>query len=105
MVSASTGKKDATKCHNESDEQYCKVLALQHDYNKKVPPNIVKPKKNKGKKRLPVNVYLTLQKVIAIQEVDYSISFKFKITLRGYERRVNYQNLKTDSTNNMLTKE
>ena len=91
------------QCEDESDEQNCKVLVLQHGYNKKVPPNIVKTKKNKKYKLLPVKVSLTLQKVIAIEEVDYSISFKFKITLKWYENRVIYQNLKNDSTDNKLT--
>ena len=52
-----------------------------------------------------MKVSLTLQKVVAIEEGDYSISFKFKINLIWRENRVTYQNLKTDSTNNMLTQE
>ena len=52
-----------------------------------------------------MKVSLTLQKVIAIKEVDYSISFKFKIALKWYENRVTYQNLKNDSTTNLLTQE
>ena len=63
------------------------------------------PKKSKEHNRFPVKVSLTSQKVIAIEEVDYSISFKFKITLRWYENRVTYQNLKIDATNNLLTQE
>ena len=50
-------------------------------------------------------VSLSLQKVIAIKEVDYSISFKFRIILRWYENRATYQNLKKDSANNLLTQE
>ena len=45
---------------------------------------------------------MTLQKVIAIEEDDHSISFKFKISLMWRENRVTYENLKTDSTNNLL---
>ena len=91
------------QCEDQSDEQNCEVLVLQHGYNRKVPPHSVRPKRNSEEERLPVNVSLTLQKVIAIEEVDYSISFKFKITLKWYENRVTYQNLKNDSINNMLT--
>ena len=54
---------------------------------------------------LPVRVSLTLQKVVAIQEVDYSISFKFGIILKWLENRVTYQNLKKDTTNNLLRQE
>ena len=48
---------------------------------------------------------MTLQKVVAIEEVDYSISFKFMISMTWRENRVVYQNLKHDSTNNLLTQE
>ena len=49
-----------------------------------------------------MRVSLTLQKVIAIEEDDHSISFKFKISLMWRENRVTFENLKTDSTNNLL---
>ena len=92
------------QCKDESDERNCKILVLQHGYNKEVPPLLVtEEKQNKeGEELLPVKVSLTLQKVIAIEEVDYSISFKFKISLMWRENRVTYQNLKRDSTNNLL---
>ena len=90
------------QCGDESDEQNCKILVLQHGYNKEVPPIAMAGRKKQEKKLLPVKVSLTLQKVIAIEEVDYSISFKFKISLMWRENRVTYQNLKTDSTNNLL---
>ena len=59
----------------------------------------------KGNKLLPVQVSLTLQKVVDIEEVDYSISFKFKIALGWYENRVTYHNLKNGSRNNLLSQE
>ena len=48
---------------------------------------------------------LALQRVVAIEEDDYSISFKFKINLIWRENRVSYQNLKHDSTSNLFTQE
>ena len=44
-------------------------------------------------------------KVVAIEEDDYSISFKFMIIMMWRENRVVYQNLKNGSTNNLLTQE
>ena len=43
--------------------------------------------------------------MVAIEEINYSVRFKFKITLRWQENRVTFQNLKHDSTNNMLSQE
>ena len=93
------------QCKDESDERNCKILVLQHGYNKEVPPIVTTGKKTQEKELLPVRVSLTLQKVIAIEEDDYSISFKFKISLMWRENRVTFENLKTDSTNNLLRQE
>ena len=93
------------QCEDQSDEQNCKVVVLQQGYNKKVPPLVTKGKKTEEKGILPVRVDLTLQKVVAIEEDDYSISFKIMINLIWRENRVTYQNLKNDSANNMLTQE
>ena len=93
------------QCEDKSDEQNCKTLVLEYGYNKGVPPSVLEGNKLREDKLLPVQLALTLQKVVAIQEVDYSISFKFKITLKWRENRVTFQNLKRDSTNNLLRQE
>ena len=93
------------QCRDKSDEQNCQMLVFEYDYNKKVPPLLTNGKKPKQKELLPVKVSLTLQKVIDIEEVNYSISFKFKITLKWRENRVTFQNLKNGSTNNLLSQE
>ena len=56
--------------------------------NKGVPPSVLEGNKLKEDKLLPVQLALTLEKVVAIVEVDHSISFKFKITLKWRENRV-----------------
>ena len=86
------------QCEDKSDEQKCKILDLDFDYNKKVPPLIAK-EKTKEKQLLQVKVSMTLQKVVAIEEDDYSISFKFMINLIWRENRVTYKNLKNNSAN------
>ena len=90
------------QCEDESDERNCRILVLQDGYNKEVPPIVKTGKKTQEKKLLPVGVTLTLEKVVAIEEDVYSISFKFKISLMWYENRVTFRNLKMDSTNNLL---
>ena len=51
---------------------------------------------------VPVSINLTLQKVVAIDEEDHSISFKFKISLVWRENRVTYRNLKVNTDDNTL---
>ena len=94
-----------TQCEDKSDEQNCQILFLEFGYNKKVPPLVAIDKRSDEKDLIPVKVSLTLQKVVAIEESDYSISFKFMISLMWRENRVTYQNLKNDSANNLLTQE
>ena len=106
MVSASRWRKDQSpQCEDKSDEQKCKILVPYFDYNKRVPAVVANGKKTKEKEPLPVEVSLTLKKVVDIEEDNYSISFKFRTHLSWRENRVNYQNLKKDSTNNMLTQD
>ena len=63
------------QCEDKSDEQNCKLLILEYGYNKEVPPSIVAAGRTlKEDKHLPIKVSLTLQKVVAIKEVDHSIS-------------------------------
>ena len=94
------------QCEDESDEQNCKLLVLQHGYDKKVPPLIAYDVKTGPKDHLlPVMVNLTLQRVVAIEEDDYSISFKFMIKLIWREKRATYQNLNNKAAHNMLTQE
>ena len=93
------------QCEDKSDEQNCKTLVLEYSYNKEVPPGVVEGKKLREDKSLHVKVALTLQKVVAIEEVDHSISFKFKIFLRWFENRATFENLKNDSTKNLLRPE
>ena len=48
---------------------------------------------------------MTLEKVIAIEEEEHSISFKFKISMQWKENRVEYRNLKKDWTINTVREE
>ena len=57
-----------TQCEDESDERNCKVLVLQHGYNKKVPPLVARNKKTGSKDPLTVKVNLTLQKLSPLKK-------------------------------------
>ena len=50
----------------------------------------------------PVKVSLVLLKVIDIDEIEFSFSFKFEILLTWRDNRVTFQNLRNDSTYNLL---
>ena len=50
-----------------------------------------------------VNISITLMKVVEIEEVDHSIHLQFQISLKWKENRVQYQNLKKESSLNALS--
>ena len=89
-------------CRDKSDETDCKILVLEKEYNKNVPPITLD---NGIKKLVNVFVSIDLSKVVDIDEVDYSVEMQFSITLKWIENRATYQNLKEDRSLNALTQE
>ena len=60
-------------CKDTSDEINCRILKLKEGYNKRVPPVGATGREVKTLKPVPVNVSLTLYKVVAIEEEDHFI--------------------------------
>ena len=92
-----------TNCWDESDEKECQVIILKDGYNKNIPPT----QKGRHESVIPANVSIsiTLMKVVEIEETDHSIHLQFQISLMWKENRVQYQNLKKESSLNALTDE
>ena len=90
-----------THCRDESDEDNCKLIVFNDNYNNKVPPFTV----NSDKSLVPVNVKVStsLMNVLAISEFSHTIDLKLGITLKWYDNRVLYHNLKTEEALNVLS--
>ena len=89
-------------CKDKSDENNCKLIVFEDNYNNKVPPFTVDP----GEKSLvpvKVKVSTSLMNVLAISEFSHTIDLKLGITLEWYENRVLYHNLKTKKALNVLS--
>ena len=91
-----------TQCRDESDEDNCKLIVFKDNYNNKVPPFTVNPE---GKSLVPVKVKVStsLMNVLAISEFSHTIDLKLGITLKWYENRVHYHNLKMKEALNVLS--
>ena len=87
-------------CRDKSDERNCQVLVLEEGYNKKVPPVSSRPVR-------PVKVFVSvnLLKLVDIDEDDYSIEIQFEITMKWFENRAMYFNLKNEEGLNALSEE
>ena len=92
-------------CKDNSDEKNCVLLLFKEEesYNKKVAPFTIN--KDKTKDPVKVNVSTSLMNVLAISERDHTIDLKLGITLKWYEYRVRYHNLKTEEALNILSDE
>ena len=90
-----------THCRDESDEDNCKLIVFNDNYNNKVPPFTVNP--DKSLVPVKVKVSTSLMNVLAISEFSHTIDLKLGITLEWYENRVLYHNLKTKKALNVLS--
>ena len=90
-------------CKDDSDEENCYLLVFKKEesYNKKVAPFSLDTEKN----IIPVevNVSTTLMNVLDISERAHTIDLKIGITLKWYENRVLYYNLKTKEALNIMS--
>ena len=89
-------------CIDESDEDNCKMIEFKENYNKKVPPFTIE-KENHSLIPAKIMVSTQLKNVLAISEFSHTIDLKIGITLKWYENRVRYHNLKTEEALNVFT--
>ena len=90
------------ECADESDEIDCQLMVLKKEYNQNVPPITAVSTTNFTVVPVPVQISLTLMKIVSIQEVDHMITLQFEIVLEWAEVRVIYHNLKRESSLNAL---
>ena len=88
-------------CVDQSDENNCKLIEFNENYNKKVPPFTIN-KEDKILVPAKIKVSTQLKNVLAISEFSHTIDLKIGITLKWYENRVLYHNLKTQEALNVL---
>ena len=90
-------------CKDKSDERDCRILFLEDDYNKRVPP--ISATEDSRRELTPVNVdvSLTLFKVVSMVEEEHSIELEFEIRLEWKENRATYHNLKLKRALNALS--
>ena len=95
-----------SNCWDKSDERGCKLLFLEKGYNKNIPPISVSGTTNEPT-LVPAltSISTTLMNVVKIEEVDHSIHLQFEISIQWRENRARYQNLKRDTSLNVLNDE
>ena len=91
-------------CKDKSDEDNCKLIVFDKSYNSKVPPFTINPEDH-SMVQVKVKVSTSLMNVLAISERDHTIDLKLGITLKWYDNRVFYHNLKTEEALNILSDE
>ena len=89
-------------CKDKSDENNCNLIVFEDNYNKKVPPFTIE-KKNLIPAKIQVSTQL--MNVLAISEFSHTIDLKVGITVKWYDNRVEYYNLKKEKALNILTNE
>ena len=90
-------------CRDKSDENNCKLIVFEDNYNAKVPPFTI-TEEDTSIIPAKVRVSTQLKNVLAISEFSHTIDLKLGITLKWYENRVVYYNLKSKEALNIPTK-
>ena len=90
------------QCQDKSDEDNCSLLVFEESYNKLVPPISFNPT---DKSVIPVSVKVStsLRNVLEISESTHTIDLKLGISLEWYDNRVQYHNLKSRDSLNVLS--
>ena len=89
-------------CKDKSDEDNCQLIEFDKSYNSKVPPFTINPEDG-SMVPVKVKVSTSLMNVLAISESDHTMDLKLGITLKWYDYRVRYHNLKTEEALNVLS--
>ena len=89
-------------CKDKSDEVDCRLIVLEDNYSKKVPPFNI-DEQDQALIPATVEVSTQLMNVLAISEFSHTIDLKLGITLEWYENRVSYHNLKSKEALNVLS--
>ena len=89
-------------CEDSSDENNCKLLNMEKNYNKGTPPFFL-DKKTKTIKTAKVNISLTVTDVLDIKEVKHEIELKFHLLMEWFDSRLKFHNLKESLSSNVPT--
>ena len=93
-----------SNCKDKSDEEHCKMLIMEDNYNKKISPFGFDAA---TEDIIPVNVQMSMavMDILDINEVDLNFVLKFRLLMEWYDHRLVYHNLKLERSENLLTRE
>ena len=89
-----------TDCADKSDEIDCSMLVISSGYSKMVAP--IKLAADKSLIPVTVDVSIQLLKIVEIEEENHAIDFQYEIIMAWKDHRVDYHNLKKDTSLNAL---
>ena len=87
-------------CEDFSDENNCRMIQVEENYNKEMPPFIV----NKTSKKIRpanVNISVTVVDILDIVEAKHEIELKIHLLLEWFDHRLKYLNLKHSISSNV----
>ena len=92
------------QCDDSSDESSCSFFILDDGnfqyYNK----DMVPPPPQNSEEKLEVDIFINIENIIEINEVEEFIQLKFNTTREWYDKRLTYKNLNNDSDMNAMKK-
>ena len=90
------------QCQDKSDEENCSLLVFEESYNKLVPPVSFN---SSGNNIIPVSIRVStsLRNVLEISEFTHTIDLKLSVSIKWYDNRILFHNLKSEESLNVLS--
>ena len=87
-------------CQDGSDESSCDIIIFEDFYNHEVP---APADKTLGTGKSKIYIGVKILKILAINEVDSTISLQFQLDMKWKDSRLTFKNLKEESHYNALS--
>lgn len=86
-------------CHDNSDELDCQVIAFPKDYQYHLPPRV---EQEQGEISLPITLSVTVDS-LGVDTLAMTLEVSYTLALTWVDNRLQYRNLKVNSTLNVLS--
>ena len=99
MSQRCNGQVQCPAANDNSDEENCRILDINNEYNKQFAP------KSENNPKVPVHVHVFIKNIFGINELDLSLKMRVQITMEWFDHRLTFRNLRDGQDENIVPQE
>ena len=96
MSQRCNGQVQCPAANDNSDEENCRILDINNEYNKHFNP------KFENNPKVPVHVHVFVKNIFGIDELDLSLKMRVQITMEWFDHRLIFRNLRDEQDENIV---